>query len=140
MVAGLADQAPEAGAFGADDDRRDREMNLVVGRGPVRGEADRPDAGLLNLLDRRVTFTTVAILRCAIAPAEVFPTAPSAAPPGAPGESRRRRRRHPRAQDGAEVVRILDAVQDDEQGRGRRRGDEMAGVHSSGVWTSAITP
>ncbi len=87
-------------------------------------------------------FTTSAIRTCASAPADAF----AAAPPRAADAgyctttpSHARRIRGP--QDRAEIVRILDAVEHDEQRHRRRaRAPDRRRLYSSRSSTSATTP
>jgi len=51
-VTALADQMPEAGPFGAEHQcRRQREIHVGIRGASLRGEADRPDAGVFQLLE-----------------------------------------------------------------------------------------
>ena len=62
-------------------------------------------------------LTTSAILTCATAPADAFAAAPRAPPSAASAPRRRRAGRIGGSKDRAEVVRILDAVEHDDQRR-----------------------
>ena len=87
-------------------------------------------------------FTTSAIFTCATAPADAFAAAPSS---GAACRDCRttpsRARRVHRPQNRADVVRIFDAVEhDDERGARARRDEILDARRSRASRTSATTP
>ena len=123
-VAALADQPPQARCLRRPARAPSAASNRRRCRRPRRPPA-RPTVQTLAAFSSssaRAMLTTVAIRACASAPADALPTTPSSAAAWrvwrmTPVDARR----VARPQDRADVVRILDAVEHDDQRRRRRR-------------------